>query len=31
MKVEFPIEFDAKTIVDKMFVDCEFKPEDCEK
>ncbi len=30
MKVEFPIEFDAKTIVDKMFVDCEFKPEECD-
>lgn len=27
MKVEIPIDFDAMTKIDELFVDCEFKPD----
>ena len=31
MKIEIPIDFDAHTKIDDFFVDCEFRPERCDK
>lgn len=31
MKLEIPIDFNADTKVDDLFVDCEFRPDRCDK